>query len=91
MLESDLGFDRADDFAFLDMVPEGVLAGVGRAGEFDSPNDPRLATCEKDELAPIANVPMSHHLKTFLSGLIRGKIQDKRLMLIPGWDILQQA
>ena len=23
VLESDLGFDRADDFAFLEMVPEG--------------------------------------------------------------------
>ena len=28
MLESVLGFDRADDYAFLDCVPEGALAGM---------------------------------------------------------------
>ena len=91
VLESDLGFDRADDYAFLDCVPEGALAGVERAGEFDSPDDPKLATCEQGDLAPIANVPMSHNLKTYLSGFIRGKIQDKRLIFSGVWVSVQNV
>ena len=91
MLESVLGFDRADDYAFLDLVPEGALAGVERAGEFDSPDDIRLATCEQGDLGPIASVPMSHNLKTYLSGLIRGKIQDKRLIFSGAWVSVQNV
>ena len=89
MLESVLGFDRADDYAFLDCVPEGALAGIERAGEFDSPDDIRLATCEQGDLGPIASVPMSHGLKTYLSGLIRGKIPDKRLLFSGAWVSVQ--
>ena len=62
-----------------------------RAGEFDSPNDPRLVDCEQHQLAPISNVPMSHPLKTFLSGLIRGKIQDKRLIFSGAWVSVQNV
>ena len=63
-------------------------SGGSRGG---AAHDPRLATCEQDELAPIANVPMSHRLKIYLSSLIRGNIQDKRLIFSDAWVSVQNV
>ena len=91
VMKSDLGFHREDDYAFMDILPEGSLASIERVNEFQSPEDPRLVTCEQSDLPPIADVPMSHPLKTFLSGLIRGKISNKKLLFSGVWLSVQNV
>ena len=72
------------------MASWGTLPSVERAHEFD-PDDERLVDCEQKGLAPVTEAPMSHKLKTFLSGLIRGKIPSNKIIFSGPWIFVQNV
>ena len=72
------------------MVPEGELPQMERAHLLE-PDDPRLVVCEQANLAPVSDIPMSHNLKTYLSGLIKGSTPHKKIIFSCPWISAQNV